>query len=143
MLRGLNPRVSYFSTAVRAEPRRDATRLTRINKPPSALAVLLATRGAVAHLDKLHAKHILPGFKDRTAEEREIDDLATDITRVRPIPSPSAPLSSSSQLTPSITLSLSCHRTSEKPKNTFEESPKCPKPSFPLPHIQVTPKQND
>ncbi|KAL8280143.1 hypothetical protein RQP46_007473 [Phenoliferia psychrophenolica] len=35
----------------------------------------------IAHLDKLHAKHILPGFKDRTAEEREIESLATEITR--------------------------------------------------------------
>lgn len=42
-----------------------------------------ASHSAVAHLDKLHAKHILPGFKDRTAEEREIESLATDITRVR------------------------------------------------------------
>ncbi|ORY84709.1 t-SNARE [Leucosporidium creatinivorum] len=35
----------------------------------------------IAHLDKLHAKHILPGFKDRSAEEREIDALANEITR--------------------------------------------------------------
>lgn len=34
----------------------------------------------VTQLDKLHAKHLLPGFKDRSAEEREIDALATDIT---------------------------------------------------------------
>lgn len=38
---------------------------------------------AVLHLDKLHAKHLLPGFTDRTLEEREIDAVATDITRVR------------------------------------------------------------
>ncbi|KAK4702277.1 syntaxin 16, partial [Phenoliferia sp. Uapishka_3] len=38
-------------------------------------------RPKIAHLDKLHAKHILPGFKDRTAEEREIELLANDITR--------------------------------------------------------------
>ena len=38
---------------------------------------------AVAQLDKLHAKHVLPGFKDRSKEEKEIDLLATDITRVR------------------------------------------------------------
>ncbi|KAM0746802.1 t-SNARE [Meredithblackwellia eburnea MCA 4105] len=35
----------------------------------------------IAHLDKLHAKHILPGFKDRSAEEREIENLASEITR--------------------------------------------------------------
>ncbi|GAA5843277.1 hypothetical protein JCM9279_002046 [Rhodotorula babjevae] len=34
----------------------------------------------IAHLDKLHAKHLLPGFKDRSAEEREIQALATSIT---------------------------------------------------------------
>jgi hypothetical protein len=43
--------------------------------------------GAVAMLDKLHAKHVLPGFKDRSMEEKEIDLLATDITRVCPLPS--------------------------------------------------------
>ncbi|KAI5474462.1 syntaxin 16 [Pseudohyphozyma bogoriensis] len=32
-------------------------------------------------LDKLHAKHLLPGFKDRSAEEREIEALSNDITR--------------------------------------------------------------
>ncbi|KLO14297.1 t-SNARE, partial [Schizopora paradoxa] len=35
----------------------------------------------VAALEKLHAKHVLPGFTDRTAEEREIESLTTDITR--------------------------------------------------------------
>lgn len=38
---------------------------------------------AVVQLDKLHAKHLLPGFKDRSAEEREIESLATSITTVR------------------------------------------------------------
>lgn len=36
----------------------------------------------VVQLDKLHAKHLLPGFKDRSAEEREIEALATSITAV-------------------------------------------------------------
>lgn len=36
---------------------------------------------SVAALDKLHAKHVLPGFSDRSMEEREIDALTTDITR--------------------------------------------------------------
>lgn len=43
--------------------------------------VLTAPR-SVVQLDKLHAKHLLPGFKDRTAEEREIEALATSITAV-------------------------------------------------------------
>jgi syntaxin 16 len=29
----------------------------------------------------LHAKHVLPGFSDKTAEEREIAALTSDITR--------------------------------------------------------------
>lgn len=37
---------------------------------------------AVATLDKLHAKHVLPGFTDRSAEEREIERQTSDITRV-------------------------------------------------------------
>lgn len=34
-----------------------------------------------AQLDKLHSKHVLPGFADKTAEEREIASLTSDITR--------------------------------------------------------------
>lgn len=37
----------------------------------------------VTTLDKLHAKHALPGFADRSAEEREIEAATTDITKVR------------------------------------------------------------
>lgn len=36
----------------------------------------------MATLDKLHAKHVLPGFTDRSAEEREIERQTSDITRV-------------------------------------------------------------
>ena len=36
---------------------------------------------AVTQLERLHAKHILPGFADKTVEEREIASLTTDITR--------------------------------------------------------------
>lgn len=35
----------------------------------------------VTQLDKLHSKHVLPGFADKTAEEREIASLTSDITR--------------------------------------------------------------
>lgn len=38
--------------------------------------------GIVAALDKLHAKHVLPGFTDRSSEEREIEKQTIDITRV-------------------------------------------------------------
>jgi hypothetical protein len=36
----------------------------------------------VAALDKLHARHVLPGFADRSSEEREIQVATTDITKV-------------------------------------------------------------
>ena len=36
----------------------------------------------VAALEKLHAKHALPGFEDRSAEEREIELTTSDITKV-------------------------------------------------------------
>ncbi|CAA7257479.1 unnamed protein product [Cyclocybe aegerita] len=43
---------------------------------------LLANAQAKIHsLDKLHAKHVLPGFSDRSQEERDIEALTTDITR--------------------------------------------------------------
>lgn len=35
----------------------------------------------MSQLDKLHSKHVLPGFADKTAEEREIANLTSDITR--------------------------------------------------------------
>ncbi|TFK54221.1 t-SNARE [Heliocybe sulcata] len=43
--------------------------------------VLADTKQKIATLDKLHAKHALPGFADRTAEEREIEGLTNEITR--------------------------------------------------------------
>ncbi|KZT57752.1 t-SNARE [Calocera cornea HHB12733] len=39
------------------------------------------TARKINELDKLQAKHVLPGFVDRSAEEREIEALGTDITR--------------------------------------------------------------
>ncbi|KAF6760276.1 t-SNARE [Ephemerocybe angulata] len=35
----------------------------------------------IVSLDKLHSKHILPGFSDRSHEEREIEALTTNITK--------------------------------------------------------------
>ncbi|KAL6310328.1 t-SNARE [Sparassis latifolia] len=43
--------------------------------------ILAGTQAKIAALDKLHAKHVLPGFSDRSAEEREIEAMTTDITR--------------------------------------------------------------
>lgn len=44
---------------------------------------LLNKAKTVASLEKLHAKHVLPGFADRTHEEQEIEQYTTDITKVR------------------------------------------------------------
>lgn len=44
--------------------------------------MLHAIVSPVIVLDKLHAKHVLPGFSDRSAEEREIEAATTDITKV-------------------------------------------------------------
>jgi len=38
-------------------------------------------------LDKLHARHILPGFDDKSEEEGEIERLTTEITKVGRTPS--------------------------------------------------------
>lgn len=35
----------------------------------------------ISALDRLHAKHVLPGFSDRSHEEQEIEALTTDVTR--------------------------------------------------------------
>jgi syntaxin 16 len=37
-----------------------------------------------AKLDKLHARHVLPGFDDKSEEEGEIEKLTSEITEVRP-----------------------------------------------------------
>ncbi|KAF8735869.1 hypothetical protein AX14_001319 [Amanita brunnescens Koide BX004] len=42
---------------------------------------LAHTQLKITALDRLHAKHVLPGFSDRSLEEHEIDALTTDITR--------------------------------------------------------------
>lgn len=51
---------------------------------PPAPSVASSTdhRDQVSALEKLHAKHVLPGFADRTAEEKEIEAATIDITRV-------------------------------------------------------------
>ncbi|PAV18698.1 t-SNARE [Pyrrhoderma noxium] len=43
--------------------------------------ILATTQTKISTLDKLHAKHVLPGFADRSLEEREIESRTTDITR--------------------------------------------------------------
>ncbi|KDQ21733.1 hypothetical protein BOTBODRAFT_61359 [Botryobasidium botryosum FD-172 SS1] len=43
--------------------------------------ILAGTVEKIRILDKLHAKHVLPGFSDRSTEEKEIEMMTTDITR--------------------------------------------------------------
>ncbi|KAJ3989085.1 t-SNARE [Lentinula detonsa] len=43
--------------------------------------ILSDTQAKIAALEKLHAKHVLPGFADRTLEEQEIEAATTDITK--------------------------------------------------------------
>lgn len=71
-------------------------------------------------LEKLHAKHVLPGFADRSSEEREIDALTTDITRVRTaypilsIPSPSTLFISVSPFSYTIFSDCPVYRTGKR-----------------------------
>jgi syntaxin 16 len=44
--------------------------------------ILIRTSKTVVQLDRLHAKHVLPGFSDKSAEEREIAAISSEITRV-------------------------------------------------------------
>lgn len=44
-------------------------------------AILTALQPRISHLDRLHARHILPGFTDRTHEEREIERETIEITK--------------------------------------------------------------
>ncbi|KAH8119417.1 t-SNARE [Phellopilus nigrolimitatus] len=43
--------------------------------------ILAGTQSKISALERLHAKHVLPGFTDRSAEEREIEAVTTEITR--------------------------------------------------------------
>ncbi|KAJ7084404.1 syntaxin-like t-SNARE protein TLG2 [Mycena belliarum] len=43
--------------------------------------ILADTRAKISTLERLHAKHVLPGFTDRSLEEREIEAITTDITK--------------------------------------------------------------
>ncbi|WVQ75741.1 hypothetical protein IAR50_005372 [Cryptococcus sp. DSM 104548] len=43
--------------------------------------ILTRAKLKISALDKLHAKHVLPGFTDRSAEEREIEKQTVDITK--------------------------------------------------------------
>ncbi|KAL1408811.1 t-SNARE affecting a late Golgi compartment protein 2 [Vanrija albida] len=43
--------------------------------------ILSRVESKVTALDKLHAKHVLPGFNDRSKEEAEIERQTADITR--------------------------------------------------------------
>ncbi|KAK0521469.1 t-SNARE affecting a late Golgi compartment protein 2 [Tilletia horrida] len=44
-------------------------------------AILASIKPKITQLDRLHSKHLLPSFSDRTAEEKEIESMTQDITR--------------------------------------------------------------
>lgn len=44
-------------------------------------SILAGLTPKIAHLERLHAKHVLPGFVDRSGEEREIEKETTAITK--------------------------------------------------------------
>ena len=44
--------------------------------------ILVNIRTKSSQLEKLHQKHVLPGFEDRTQEEIKIESLTSDITQV-------------------------------------------------------------
>ncbi|KAF5370671.1 hypothetical protein D9758_001811 [Tetrapyrgos nigripes] len=48
---------------------------------PFVLPVLHLTFLPVQALERLHAKHVLPGFSDRSSEEHEIEAATSDITK--------------------------------------------------------------
>ncbi|TEB38381.1 t-SNARE [Coprinellus micaceus] len=60
-----------------------------VNEPPPPWVdlsdqvedLLEDAKSKIASLEKLHSKHILPGFSDRSHEEREIEALTTNITK--------------------------------------------------------------
>ncbi|EJF65068.1 t-SNARE [Dichomitus squalens] len=56
-------------------------RIARVDVADQVKEILAGVQTKMAALDKLHAKHVLPGFSDRTAEEREIEAATTDITK--------------------------------------------------------------
>ncbi|KAI0769602.1 t-SNARE, partial [Trametes elegans] len=56
-------------------------RIARVDIADQVKEILAGIEAKIAALDKLHAKHVLPGFSDRSAEEREIEAATTDITK--------------------------------------------------------------
>ncbi|GJJ06106.1 hypothetical protein Clacol_000295 [Clathrus columnatus] len=55
-------------------------RWSRVDISEQVEQILTTLHPKISTLDKLHAKHVLPGFTDRSAEEREIQSITNDIT---------------------------------------------------------------
>ncbi|KAI0717188.1 t-SNARE [Cerioporus squamosus] len=53
----------------------------RVDIADQVKEIIAGIQTKIAALDKLHAKHVLPGFSDRSAEEKEIEAATTDITK--------------------------------------------------------------
>ncbi|KAF8906528.1 t-SNARE [Gymnopilus junonius] len=54
---------------------------SRLDSSDQVDHILAATEANIQALDKLHAKHVLPGFSDRSQEEREIEALTNQVTQ--------------------------------------------------------------
>ncbi|KZT08299.1 t-SNARE, partial [Laetiporus sulphureus 93-53] len=55
--------------------------IARVDIADQVEEILAGVQAKIATLDRLHAKHVLPGFSDRSAEERDIEAATTDITK--------------------------------------------------------------
>ncbi|WFC96110.1 t-SNARE affecting a late Golgi compartment protein 2 [Malassezia brasiliensis] len=78
----------FFDAAGELRPRGDAVSLSMPSKLPPAWmdvseevdALLESMTPKLAELDRLHAKHLLPSFVDKTEQERQIESLTSEIT---------------------------------------------------------------
>ncbi|KAG8213684.1 t-SNARE [Butyriboletus roseoflavus] len=62
-------------------PMSHSSRDCRVDLSDQVEELLANAQAKIGALEKLHAKHVLPGFADRTAEEKEIEAATVDITR--------------------------------------------------------------
>lgn len=72
-----------------SQPQRDSHAIDIPSLPPRWVdvsdevdGILNELQPKITQLDRLHAKNLLPGFVDRTKEEREIEVLGSEITKV-------------------------------------------------------------
>ncbi|KAK0504594.1 t-SNARE [Armillaria luteobubalina] len=59
----------------------DTNLLLRVDISEQVQLILADTQAKIIAVERLHAKHVLPGFTDRSHEEQEIEAATTDITK--------------------------------------------------------------